>query len=365
MSVLHCKSATHNADATTVGTKDDDTDPYGLQGACDNVAAGDEIRIWGDGTYNIGTQVDVDITAGLTDNRIDVNGANATGTVDGTQATLQASAAINSILSPEAAADFYVWRYLILDGNSNAAHCVDDDSWGSECHSWYRCDFKNANSDGFYSRSNLYRFVRCNAFSNGGDGFDGYGDTEYIYCTAHDNAANGIYHSSVGGNVKIIDSVCYDNGADGTNLVADVNNGPVIIGSLFFANTGDGLELSGDAEDAATILNSSFCDNGGYGIKFNAGAEYVICDWNHYHNNTSGETDLAATPGSNNQTGDPQFASVADGSEDFTPADASPLDGSGVAAMSNIDTTIGAAIATDAAGGGGWGFQRRARTAGA
>lgn len=68
-----------------------------------------------------------------------------------------------------------------------------------------------------------------------------------------------------------------------------------------------------------------------------------------FRNGTSGATNLGGgMPGSNNQTGDPQFASVVDGSEDFTPANGSPLDSNG---MLGVD--IGARKATDPAGGGG------------
>jgi len=50
----------------------------------------------------------------------------------------------------------------------------------------------------------------------------------------------------------------------------------------------------------------------------------------NFYNNTSGATDLAATPGTGHTTSDPLFVSLTDGSEDYDTQASSPLRNAGI-----------------------------------
>jgi len=123
----------------------------------------------------------------------------------------------------------------------------------------------------------------------------------------------------------------YDNGGLGVELGRQFYFSSVLNNTIY-GNTGSGIGDSNaftltSTPNTGRIFGNTVVSNGGYGIEDNRGGGvrgYI--DYNHFHNNTSGETDFSGgTPGDNNQSGDPLFTSVTDGSEDFTPTSGSPL----------------------------------------
>ena len=168
------------------------------------------------------------------------------------------------------------------------------------------------------------------AAANRGDG------VSFLGCSVHDNTGVGLKLWSPAQSC-VYSCLIYDNGSHGIefDLYSDWLRA---IGNTIQGNAGSGIYVHRNPSTSIVICNNSLVSNGAYGIRFNdghieAGAHYV--DYNHYHSNTSGETNLTPTPGDNNVSGDPLFASTTDGSEDFTPGSGSPLLAAGLDAGSS------------------------------
>lgn len=338
MAVLHVKSATSNANLNTVGTKDDDTDPYGLQAAFDNVAAGDEIRIWADGTYTPSVQVDIDTASGSSSNFITVQGVNSSGTLDGTLPVIQASAAIGAVFAMGSAINHYRFLNLHLNGNSNATDAFRSTATNNDQLDFMFCRFSGATNDGLVHRSDAVNIVQCEADNNGAVGIEvefrgAAGRTKIIGCSIHDNGDDGVFVDS---RSQVLDCYIYDNA--GIGLVGDTeSDGLIIRGNTIYGNTGGGASFADLI--GCHITNNTFVDNGGYGLDLNSASLLnAYIDFNHFHGNTSGPAfnSGAITSGNintsgigtNNVSGDPLFADPANG--DFTPGAGSPLLNAGI-----------------------------------
>lgn len=344
MGILHVKAATHNTSPTTVGTKDDDTDPYGIQGALDNLVAGDEIRIWADAVYNVATQLDVDGTSGTVLANIVINGANASGVVDGTRPVLQATASISFIMRLYASADYYRVAWLEFDGNSNAGYgCGVSDVTQVGVH-YYELIAHDCNTDGFYNISNGYvSFTGCDSYDNGGRGFNGNitGVAGYHYCRAYGNTSDGFRNGGLG---RTIGCLSYGNGGVGFNLATHGDGDGFFANNVAYGNTGNGATFSQgpDAVSTQTIVNNTFVGNGGDGLNLSASYTYdgsALVDFNHYHGNTGVHCNKVTdanindgTVGVNNVEGDPQFIDPTGTPPNFTPKRGSILIGRGLTA---------------------------------
>lgn len=322
-----------------------------MQAALDLLTtAGDILRMVPEATETTAAAVDLDAGAGNDASPIIIEPGNTT---DGGRDlsltyTLQASGAIAAVIAQAAGADFIEIFGLVLDGNSNATNCMTMADGVISCV-YNTCRFTGATGDGLATTNQgRNHFVLCEFDNNGGDGAAGTaanrGNNVYDACSFHDNTSHGLSGSH--GSLEAYQCECYDNGVDGMNL--DCRNGQVILkNNTSFGNTGDGFALT--LQPAVTIVGNSSSGNTGIGFSVDAGEDYLYMDYNHTHNNSGGATDITAgMPGENNQTGDPQFASVVDGSEDFTPANGSPLDSNGL-----LGVDIGARKAADPAGGAG------------
>lgn len=135
-------------------------------------------------------------------------------------------------------------------------------------------------------------------------------------CKVHHNISGGI---NTGTESILSSSLVYANGGIG---IKGGNNPQRIINCAVYNNASHGIEVKSGMVHFSAITN-----NGGYGINFTDTVSQVQADFNHYHNNTSGETSLGAgnTPGMFNVDGDPLFTSITDNAEDFTPKTGSPL----------------------------------------
>ena len=196
--------------------------------------------------------------------------------------------------------------------------------------------FDNAGTYGSYSTSTggLIRMFNCEIDTNtsGGIGLNAAGRGPYSLSggSIHDNTGPGARIGESSENTGLWDVLVYGN-TDGLWI----DSSGTASGCTIYDNSANGLiiEAIGSDSGLGVVVNNSFSGNGAYGISDSTASEDVdlaIIDNNHYHNNTSGETSFAATPGDNNQTGDPLFTNVTAGSEDFTPLSGSPLIRNGI-----------------------------------
>jgi len=164
-------------------------------------------------------------------------------------------------------------------------------------------------------------------------------------CSIHDCTNDGVDAASI----EMHRCQVYDN--SGSGVLCD-DNEMSMTHCTIYGNDGDGIEYRLSSDNLRMFANNTISLNGGYGINTKGGGfRYEsLHSNNHAYNNTSGATDAAdgLLPGDNNQTGDPLFTSVVDGSEDFTPTSGSPLLGNGT-----NGADIGAIPGASGGGGGG------------
>ncbi len=296
------------------------------QKALDTATAGDVIRLCPEAAESVSVQIDDDTNTGSIGSMVRIETGNTT---DGAQDltiyyTLQATASIACILKISTL-DYKHWSNVIFVGNSNATDCVNQTSYGADNTVFVDCEFKDATGDGVDTRGNMY-FYNCLCHDNGGLGYNRNGGNrgaKFIYGgRCYDNGSDGIMLDRIAS--QVINCEIYGNGGHGIEASTGFDNG-VLIGNTIYNNTLNGISLSSGGYNT-TIYNNTLVDNGGYGVDFNGLTvnQTWYCDYNHTHSNTSGASDITL-PGSNNQTGDPQFTNTTAGSEDFTPTSGSPL----------------------------------------
>ena len=326
-----------------------------LQHALDTVADGSEIRIMSDITLT--TRLTLALTSVDSSLPVILVGADSSGdaltsgyrTIDGN------SAADSCFFSASGTSVMVIMDRLAITGAVNDG--IDCDSAG-----WFtlrNCRCHNNGGSGLYGSAGATSFALYNTEldNNGAWGLEQSTTSRvrpFIYGgSIHDNAIGGI---NMGGGVGIIShSLIYDNGGQGVRI-RGAAQGWRLTHCTIHGNSDDGIQV--DTGDQLHAFGNSIVSNGGYGIgayapgtDFDLQVNYAI--WgNHYHSNTSGEWENVSGGGNTStevdkQTGDPLFASVTDGSEDFTPSASSPLKGNG-----SNGSDIGAIRADDAAGGG-------------
>jgi hypothetical protein len=327
------------------------------QKAFDTAAvAGDIIRLCPEATETTSVTVDVDTNTGSVVTPIVVEPGNTTdgGRDISLTYTLQASASITGLLQFAGTQDFYKIYNLILDANANAANPLFNNADGSGSNHFIDCRMTGGTGVGVNVRgTEPWHFINCEVDNNDGVGHDspaaGRGVRRIFGGSVHDNGGDAL---NVEDNAwMLIGCEVYDNGGSGIEYTSASGVDMRIIGNTFFGNTDDGITFrNAGNSNLMTVYNNTFVSNGGFGVNFNGSGEpdmALYMDFNHTHNNTSGASDITL-PGDNNQTGDPLFTSTTDGSEDFIPTSASPLNRNGL-----MEVTIGARQAADPAGGGG------------
>jgi hypothetical protein len=315
-----------------------------VQHGLDTVTAGDQLRICADGVHSTSSEIDLDASSGTSAAPIEIVGANATGTIDGTRATIQASSSMTNLMDVAGGCDYTRWRHLNFDANSNAAIGWKANS-GSNYHTLYDCRvYDTSTSNGVYLLGGITTLASCEIYGcdRGVRGANAY-NVALVNCSIHDNTTDGVYANN--NSWFMAGCVVYDNGGDGWELSKYDRH--VIINNVFHGNGGDGIGASATGgEPAAIIAGNIFAANGAYGVSFGSARPPLWMDYNHFDSNTSGETDLGSTPGDYNTSGDPLFVSTTDGSEDFTIKRTSPAYRAGmtIAGLSAWYGHIGAVV---------------------
>lgn len=275
--------ATHYVDPAASGSNNGTswTDAWtSLQSAADTAVAGD--TVYCRGTQTLTATISFDTNAGTTTNGfIKFIGCNAAGNVDGTRYVLDASSVSNGISRDVD----YVWFENI------EVHSAGADGWELvSCNYgvFINCIARDNTQNGFdlyYHGSDVY--VRCNAHSNGGDGFfNAYASVLLLMCIARDNSGDGFQMpgSRVG---NVWGCISHNNGGygyfvDGTatqaliNCIADENDNHGVYqrDCLLFG-----------------LIGCRITDNGkggtGYGIQVDNAA---VCGWNFFASNADGPT---------------------------------------------------------------------------
>lgn len=336
------------------------------QKAADTAVAGDEVRLCATATETPAAQIDWDTNAGTATSFITFVGADATGTPLTTgYYTISGSSlppTTNLFYWDATGASQYVrFKHIRLTGATNHNVRLGPESGSNVITAlvFENCRFDSATVDGIrqgYGIAN--QFVNCEVDNNGGCGYGPSGSSiaarnGFLFIHGGSIHNNGSAGAVVINDRNIItSSLIYSNGGSGVELGRFFQYG-LISNNTIYGNTGSGIGDAGHSflgQLAGQILGNSFVSNSLYGLENNRGSNVTAwIDYNHYYNNTSGETDFTGgTPGDNNQSGDPLFTSVSGGSEDFTPTSGSPL----IRTYLN-QGNIGAVANTSAGGGGG------------
>jgi len=325
------------------------------QYAFDNAASGDEIRLCNEATETPSATIDIDTAIGSVSSPVLVIGADST---DGSPLTTGQYIISGSAL-PATTDLVIVGATTYMDFTRVRFTAATRDgfvvsSLSSGYHDFILCRFDTCTGDGLYwpNTTGYGRLIACEFDSNGGDGFsvntNSRGNVKSVGSSYHDNSGYGCYVGGDAGVLSLIFNEAYDNGDDGFRLVGGSSSAGgtgLCANNVSYGNTGSGFWIDGAFW---TSHNNSAVSNSQYGFEFHTVSTInrLVADYNHTHNNTAGVSSHTMT-GDNNVTGDPEFASVTDGSEDFTPANGSPLDSAGI---NGVD--IGARKAADPAGGG-------------
>lgn len=330
--------SSHDAGGSGVGSIGD---PFTLQELIDNVGTNDLGLIMNTGTYTPGATIDFDTNTGAPSTPIQIRGANADGTDDGTVVTISGASLPggNTLISFNLSSMDIVLQNIIF----TSGKLYDLIITSSGFTTFINCRFTDAASNGMYvtSSSGLSgTFIDCEFDNNTGRGFstnaDARGKMTAIRCSYHDNDSDGIRDSMPSAGTiepSYTDCLIYSNGGHGMFMSAAATTGGLNLrGCVFFGNTNDGLNIS-TGVGMIVIENSIFRSNGGFGIDTNTGVvtSFIMTN-NCSDNNTSGHIDIngGTLPGPDNILADPKFTNEGVGVEDFSLQSDSPCIATGV-----------------------------------
>lgn len=296
------------------------------------------------GTITIEKTVDVDTGTGAINTRLIIKGANSNCVVDGTRPIITTVASLaTGLLAFDDNSDFTQWWYIDFDagGAGKADYCIYNPATdvSTTTHFFFDCIIRRAlDVRGISIESPYWGIIKCQIYGNGAGIFSDHGNNLFVGNSIHDNNGIGIQLSS-STNV-IVGNLIYDNTGIGidTDTISDF---AYIMSNTIFGNGGDGIRLVG-AADTCVVINNTSCGNGGFGYNLDDRGNVRVFGYNHScdgtttdNDNVSGHCNLMTDPTSdaewadffdgNNQFGNPDFANIGDGAEDFTPTAGSPL----------------------------------------
>lgn len=323
-------------------------DEWTLQEAFDSAVAGDIVLVKADGTYLPSARIDLDTNSGTDLNYIVFKGCASDGTDDGTVSTISGANLPATTTLLYSNSDYMMFQNLRITSATNYGF---DGRALSGRVMWYNCRIDNCSNSGVLNVDG-HTFYYCEFDHNGSRGaFAGTGFCWFNYCSFHDNGDDGV----------IMDDGCllnhcliYDNAGEGVYLYNESSS--TIINCVIHGNTDNGIHAINSG--GHMIMHNIIMNNGAYGINYGGStlAKTGYADYNCYYNNTSGATTLGSPLGSNNLTEDPNFVSVADGAEDFTPQNTNLLKTFAFSTASGVGGTsyeyIGAIQPQGGSGGG-------------
>lgn len=220
------------------------------------------------------------------------------------------------------------------------------------------CRFDNFASDGAFitATGGHFWFILCEIDNNTGRGTGvnaaGRLNADFAWCNIHDNGGIG---AEVGGDAEsVVHTHCIFDSNGGDNARTRGSGGRYY-SCTSYNSGGDGFSVEASN---SVVYSCTSSNNTGFGYNISStGDDNLNMSNNHDFNNTLGDTNLAAMPGENNQTGDPLFADAAAG--DFQPSATSPLTDN---SPNNGD--IGAVKAASGGGGGSSMLRNAAMTGG-
>ena len=303
-----------------------------IQFAADTAVAGDIVLIASDGTHTPTASVDIDTNAGTAAaGPVTFRGAGSAGEDDGTVATISGSSLPATTDLFTFVIDYTKWENLRFTAATRHNLFDNNTSIGNV---FVNCRFDNAAEEGCsYLAVGFAQFFNCEFDNNGGNGCgtddlssNRAGQIRAFNCSFHDNGENGIQSSD--GGLILLHCLFYDNTNHGLLINRDLeSSGGSIIGNCVFNGNTSGILMSGSLIGIffGSVYNCVFSNNSSHGVNFGSAHIDGHVDYNLYYLNTTAHRANFPTGANDIEDDNPDFTSITDGSEDFTPATGSPL----------------------------------------
>jgi hypothetical protein len=252
---------THDASGGGNGTY---ADPWTLQEAADNAAAGDVVKVHNTGTYSLSSALDFDTQSGSRSSPISFIGVGPAETDSPEMAFITQTASgadgFNVVQS------HLYFESLSLQGASSA------DGWsvGGDHVICVRCRAHGAGQAGLLGQTaDHLTLVGCEFHSSGRQGVSLGGSSLHratlLGCAAHNNAWAGIHLERASALLWRCASYGNSHGVRVQELQADA--GVVVLGCTLLDNGSDGIEVADINADAALLVaNCIGVRNGAYGM---------------------------------------------------------------------------------------------------
>lgn len=357
----------HDADGSGDGTTTANSGANGAwtlaQAIAATPAADTEIRIMATGTYSRTETWTCAYANGTAAANIVITGANSSGVVDGTKATIQAGA--GSITLMQVTGQHIAVKNLTFDGNSQssvvglyfsvAAYSRAVRCKAMNCTSYgirlatsnggfiARCEATGCSGTAAIALDDRGRAIFCEAHSNTTHGFRMDVSTQALYCVSYGNSGastDGFNCSSVG--YFADHCVAYGNGRAGFDLTGNAGYGSHLSNCISYGNTGDAYRTDG-VKSGVYLLNCA-------GPAAAASGSPIGYDTDNLAN-VEGYVTLAADPFTNAAAGDFSLNTTAGGAA----CRAAGFPGAMPRGTTTGYTDVGVAQHADPVGGGGGG----------
>jgi hypothetical protein len=271
VAVKYVSSAASGSDDGTSATHTSGTiGPWTFaQALAATLSAGDEVRVMNDGTHSRSATGTLSASPGTNAARVTFTGANSSGVVDGTHATIQASAGSITLLN--VTGSVYRFRYLDFDGNSQSS--TSGLILANSYNQAIDCKALNCTSYGIKASDavNSLILLRCQATGCSGtagiyvggaqgsiaEGCEAWANTTHgIYVASNSATIDCLSYSNTGASTdgffqngsigaRFVRCVSYGNGRGGFDLTGNAGLGTLLVGCACYGNTGEDYRTDG------------------------------------------------------------------------------------------------------------------------